>query len=362
MLSKPFQEKLAALLDDETLCIVYVDFTKIDTDAVLDQTRAFVDKLLNKMGLSGPDRDQLRGALESLGADVPLDWNHSKARAKAGKSLLVDSLGVREAFLVVQTGGRSFPTLVWAAIPKHEKLNVPMLTVALKDKSFLVRETDDFCFIAMLNASLARRANLANIGPNRRAARPEFLEAHQVMKDYPVQALIAPPKYVKKVFRETRPTLPGVFEKIDIAAMPGALHWAAIGINPEKLELRLVAEAESESNAQLLYRNSSDLFARASEELISTLQRYTETPRKMPHDLQVLSGAYPEVINEENLLQLGQFLIPKPEGKRFVVNVNGDSLQTVAEHAAPLLRATIHEIIESQRNPQRSTSPQDRPK
>ena len=42
--SKPFHEQLAALLDDETLCVVHVDFTRIDTDAVLDNTRTFINE------------------------------------------------------------------------------------------------------------------------------------------------------------------------------------------------------------------------------------------------------------------------------------------------------------------------------
>jgi hypothetical protein len=327
MQSKPFPEKLAALLDDETLCVVHVDFTRIDTDAVLNNTRAFVDKLLDKLGLSEADRDCLRTSLEPPGADAPLSWNRSKDLTKAGKAFLVDSLGVREAFLVVQTGGKSFPALVWAAIPKHDKLNVPMLSAMLKDKYVLIRESDDFCFIAMLSASLAGHVNLANVGPNRAAARPEFLEAYQVMKDYPVQVLIAPPKYVKRVFRETKPTLPGALEKFDIASMPDALRWAAIGVNPEKLAFLVVAEAESENDAQSLYRNSSDLFSLASKELISFLRKYKETPDEFLATL----AAHPETVNEEHLKQLGQFLIPKPEGRQFVVKGNGDTLQTVVD-------------------------------
>jgi hypothetical protein len=376
--SKPFQEQLAVLLDDETLCVVHVDFTQIDTDAVLDNTRAFVEKAFDKAGLTETDRESLRAALKPPGADLPLNWDASKALAKTGKAFLVDTLGVREAFLVVQTGGRSFPALVWAAVPKHEKLNVPMLKAALKDKSFLVRETDAFCFITMLDASLASRVNLANVGPNHVAARPEFLEAHQVVKDYPVQVLIAPPKYVKKVFRETRPTLPGPFEKIDLASVVDALRWKAIGVNPEKLEFLVVAEAESDSDAQSLYRNGSDFFSRASEELISSLRKYKEPPRdkngpvgdgpgkpasipdSRPVELQALEGAYPEVINEENLKQLGQFLIPKPEGKRFVVKGNADTLQRVVDKGMPFIRATIEKVIESERNRQRSMLPQNR--
>jgi len=356
MQSRPFQEKLAALIDDETLCVVYVDFTKIDTDMVLNTTRDFVDKLFDKLGLTAADRDALRASLQLPGADLRSTWDLGRVRLKAGKAFLVDTLGVREAFVVVQTGGKSFPALVWAAIPKHERLNVAMLNAVLKGNSFLVRETSDFYFIAMLEASLASRVNVANIGPNRLAARPEFWEAHQVVKDHPVQALIAPPKYVKKVFRETKPTLPGVFDKIDIASMPDALHWAAIGVNPEKLEFLMVAEAESENDAQSLYRNTSDLFSRASEELISSLRKHKDTPDELLATLR----AHPQVINDENLKQLGQFLIPKPEGKRFVVKGNGDTLQTVVDKGAPLLLATIHKIIEGERNRQRNMLPQNR--
>ena len=368
MEGKPFQAKLAALLDDETLCVIHVDFTTIDTDAVLNHAQAFVDRLLDKLALTASDRDSLRASLQLPGTDLRSTWDLGRVRLKAGKALLVDTLGVREAFLVVQTGGKSFPALVWTAIPKHEKLNVTMLNAVLKGNSFLIRETGDFYFIAMIGASMVGHFDLANLGPNRPAARPEFFEAHQAMKDYSVQLLIAPPKYVKKVFRETNPTLPGVFARFDIAAMPGALRWAAIGVNPEKLEFLVVAEAESDSDAQSLYRNSSDLFARASEELISSLRKIKETPRaknapvpsgpgkpastpdSRPPELQPVEVAYPQFVNEDNLKQLGQFLIPKPNGKRFVVIGNGDSLQSVLDKGTLFIRATIEKaIIDHQR-------------
>lgn len=370
MQSRPFQEKLAALLDDETLCVVYVDFTKLDTDAILTTAQAFVDKQLDKLGLTETDRDFLRASLQLPGADAAA-WNLGKVRLKAGKEFLVETVGVREAFLVVQTGGKSYPALVWAAIPKHEKLNTTLLRAFVKMNSSLARETADFYFFAMLGPegddfrSLAGRYNLANLGPNRPAVRPEFMEAHQVLKDCPVQVLVAPPKYVKRVFRETNPTLPGVYQGIDIAAMPGALRWAAIGVKPEKLELVAVVNAESDSDAQLLYRSTSDLFSRASEELISSLRKYKETPggKNAPTpdaELDVLSGAYPAVINDANLQQLGQFLIPKPEGRRFVVKINADTLQTVLDKAAPLVHAAIEKVIQGERSRQRSMLPENR--
>ena len=198
------------------------------------------------------------------------------------------------------------------------------------------------------------------------------------MRDYPVQVLIAPPKYVKKVVRETKPTLPGALEPIDLASMVDALRWKAIGINPEKLEFHVVAEAESDSDAQSLYRIGSDLFSRASETLISSLRKYKATPRDtnspargsqskpgpvpggIPPELQAVSDAYPEFINEDNLKQLGEFLIPKPDGKRFVISVNGDTLQSVVDKGTPFIRATIDKIIESERKRQRSMLPQNR--
>jgi hypothetical protein len=373
MQSRPLAEKLSALFDDETLCVVHVDLTQIDTDTVLDNSRAFVDTLFDKAGLTETDRDSLRVLLQPPGGVSPLNWNLSKGLAKTGKAYLVDTLGVREAFLVVQAGGKSFPALVWVAVPKHEKLNVPLLTAALKDKSSLVRETDDFCFVTMLSDSLAQRVNLANVGPNRAAARPEFLEALEVVKDYPIKILVAPPKYVKKVFRETRPTLPGAFEKTDIASMPDALRWKAVGINPEKLDFLAVAEAESENDAQLLYRSGSELFSWACGELIASVKNYKETPRDqnrpvrdtakeskiipcaLPNELlATLANAYPEIINEDYLKQLGQFVVPKPEGKRFVLKVGGETRKEVVDKASPSLLAAIRKLIKSGENQQRS--------
>ena len=56
--------------------------------------------------------------------------------------------------------------------------------------------------------------------------------------------------------------LPGLYQRIDFAAMPGQIRWAAIGVKPEKLEILAIAEAESDSDAELLYRNTSDFSRR----------------------------------------------------------------------------------------------------
>jgi hypothetical protein len=354
--------ELTALLDDETICVVHVDFTRIDTDAALSNARTLVEGLCDTIGLTQTDREALRASLQPPG-DAFVDWNKNKAWAKAGKAFLVDTLGVRDAYLVVQSGGRSFPALAWAAIPKYGKLNAAVLSTLLKQNHCLVRETNDFCFVAMISPWLEIHLDAANLGPDRQAERPEFLAARQAVWDYPVQVFIAPPRYVKKVFREVRPTLPGRFEDIDIAAMPGALRWAAIGVNPEKLEFLLVAEAESEGDAQLLYRNGSELFARMSDELLSALRKNKDAPRgtselvpggqrkpapdadPMPEDMQFLAPAYPAIINEGNLKQLGQFLIPRPEGKRFVVKASGDLLQKAVENLTAEQKKMIREAI-----------------
>jgi hypothetical protein len=369
MQSRPFQEKLAALLDDETLCVVYVDFTKIDTDVVLVNSQAFVEKLFEKAGLTEADRAKLLDLWQSPGgAKMPLNWDLAKVCGKTGKAFLVDSLGVREAFLVVQTGGKSFPALVWAAIPKHEKLNVSMIKVLLKEQSALFRETDDFCFIT--DPTLARRIDIANVGPNRAAARPEFAEAHAAVENCPVQVLVAPPKYVKKVFREVKPTLQDGFDKIDLASVIDTLRWKAVGVNPEKLEFVAVTEAESEKDAQTLYRETSEFYAIASEKTISKLREQKESRRdrsdavrdasKNPQCGPILSpeefpllDAYPEIINEESLKRLGEYLIPKPEGKRFVVKGGAEALQNALDKNATVLFAAIRKIVESEQERQR---------
>ena len=76
--------------------------------------------------------------------------------------------------------------------------------------------------------------------------------------------------------------------------------------------------------------------------------------------LATLVGAYPEVVNERYLKQLGQFLIPKPEGKRFIVKGNADTLQKAVDKGAPILLATIQKFIEGERNRQRRMSAQNR--
>ena len=107
MQSRPFEEKLAALLDDETLCVVHVDFTKLDTDAILNTAQAFVDRQFDKLGLSNTDRDSLRTSLQLPGDDLASTWRLGKIRLKAERS----SLSIRWAC----------GTLFWSSKPVESR-------------------------------------------------------------------------------------------------------------------------------------------------------------------------------------------------------------------------------------------------
>jgi len=342
-------DDLKKLLGKDTVCVVHVDLVNIDIDAVFNNGRKPLEPFLEAIDVES--------------------WNKYRDTVKSGKTLLTDGLGIKDVYLVIAFGGNTFPIPGYVAIPKTDTLNASAISSMLDSANdsmeinFVFSETDDFYCITItpINRHLItaeefgrkRQETAQSFARRSMTDRPEFLEAHETVRDYPIQVLFAPPKYVKKIFSEIRPELPEPLEKIDLAAMINGLRWKAVGIDPAKPELLGIVEAETELDAQVMDALGHQFLSRASAELLKYLQRCSEDAEytqkivrnQGPELLESLLKAYPSVINEENLKLLENGLIPKPKGKRFTVKWSEETINTVFAKLGPIIVDVIAKNI-----------------
>lgn len=82
--------------------------------------------------------------------------------------------------------------------------------------------------------------------------RKELRQAFDAVADYPVQVLLLPPDFVRRTLVEMQPTLPPVLGGGPSSVLTKGLLRAAFGMDPEKPQMVLVIESESEQAAREL--------------------------------------------------------------------------------------------------------------
>lgn len=90
---------------------------------------------------------------------------------------------------------------------------------------------------------------LAGLSP---APREELAPALQAVERFPVQILLLPPAYLRRVMRELPFELPPHLGGGPSSLFSEGVKWAALGIDPAQLRTRLVVESFSDSGAQEL--------------------------------------------------------------------------------------------------------------
>ncbi|HBO44797.1 MAG TPA: hypothetical protein DD670_12880 [Planctomycetaceae bacterium] len=75
--------------------------------------------------------------------------------------------------------------------------------------------------------------------------RPELAAAFEVVKDWPIQILLLPPEYVRRTMRELMPTLPRHLGGGPSDVLTDGLVWAAVGIDPARLDGELIVQSRS---------------------------------------------------------------------------------------------------------------------
>ena len=308
---------------EETLLIAHVDLTKIDIEQTLQNNASIVEAVLKAIPSGVQDTRSL----------IPL--------AKMGKAFLTETLGIQEAYLVVNMQIRGMVALI---LPKTEKIDVEMLKKILPGTiseavskgcaAFAVASSNDDKFI-VLCPLVGTPSDLTDLDehidlfiPPTPAERPDFAEAFAAIKDAPIQIAAAPPEFARKVIRDTHPKLPSPFDNWDIVTPLSELRWKAVGIEPAKPAIYVTAAMTSELTAQ------------------STLQGWQEAipivldgvPTTFPVSSTAVVGQ-PEI--KENLVKNQERILAlfalKAEGKNLMLRWEKPQFDEMLEIMSPLI-------------------------
>ncbi len=332
---------LPKLLEEETLMVVYVDLTKIDAKELVLNNRPIIEKLFGETGFYSPEMleeffpdETQRKAVET----TLRDWDTISSLVVGAKAFLTATFGIERAYFVQNLRGFE---LGYIALPKTARLNVPMLKSMIEsnpENAIKIRETDDF---VILGANwLPKQIDEVTFGPKRVIPRPDFLDAQKEVENYPVQILVAVPRFVKKVLNDTKPVLPEPLGKIDLAKLAGGLRYKAVGIDPAKPDLYAVAQAESELAAQEIYYSGQSLIDIGVKQWEIASAEIDQIEDLSPVD-KIVIERFKALMTPENIQYVRGEIIPKPQGTRFTVHWDSETVRKAAENMTPLFTPLI---------------------
>ena len=216
---------IAPFIDEQTVAVAHVDFTKI-----------YVGPLL-----------------EEVGEFVPEAKPYLAAAQAAGTAMLgaVNLAGGKEIYYVVSIADpRGDAQMIFAVMPLGEKSNVDTLSVLIRSaipRSYTTVQRIGNCLVAGAQTTIER---LKTLKPDRR---PEIEKAFEAAGDTAIQLLILPPNYFRRIIDEMMPTLPDEIGGGSSKALTDGLLWAAISIDaPPKTALRGVIQSQDQKSAEAL--------------------------------------------------------------------------------------------------------------
>jgi prepilin-type processing-associated H-X9-DG protein len=371
--SDPVLDTMKPLLEEDTFCVVHIDLMKLDTTAILNNNREFLEKTFADLGVSREELHNLvaaamEGAPAPENVDFEKNWQQMLGAIEGGKTLVTDMLGIKEAFLIMGFG-KIFPVLSYVAIPKTPDLNVEMIKMWESEQWIILHETDGYLVLTTSAwvgnmTDNTRKAMIDNFVPSRPVERPDLLAAYDAVKEAPVQILFAVPQYFKRIVTELRP---GLSEKalkqvpalrgFDVPALVNGFHFKALGLDPEAGRLNIVIETETEHDAQTLVKQLHVLFDAGIDVFVQYLEeldaRKTSDDTSLVPQEEIVLSFYPDVFNRESLTQLKDTMLPQPEGNRFAVQWDRDSAGEYFSTSGILLTKLIQINVETAREASR---------
>lgn len=126
-------------------------------------------------------------------------------------------------------------------------------------------------------------------------------KAFELVDEFPVQAVIIPPGYVWRTFRELSPELPRQLGGGPSRFLTDGVQWIAIGFDPESLKFELTIQSASEAAAKEL----ADALPKMAKALIDSLELKEMVS---PHVVEtVLSELKPAADGDQVALKLELF-------------------------------------------------------
>ena len=259
------QAKLVSpYIDEQTFLIARVDFTRIKIDWAVDTL----------CRLLPDDKDEI-------------------LQAKATVQQTIDSF--------IQAGGKDVYLRYRA-----NRQDCVFFVIPIGDKfdQQAIEKNDIFKVLALKRAgnvmigSVGTQQALTRLEKTTSDPRPELAAAFETAGDSPIQVLLLPPKYFRRVIEETMPRLPKEIGGGSTNVITKGLSWGALGISfSPQVTARLVIQSPDASSAAALNVFFEDV-----------LKNVAELPN-FKTLLPSFAGTVP-------------YLTPKPEGDKLVLNID----------------------------------------
>lgn len=300
-------ETIAPFIDEQTLAVVRVDFSKIELDPLFNEAGELVPEVKPYL---------------------------APAKAAAGGMLaMIRQAGGREVYYVVTIAGSlADADMIFVVAPLDGKDDVKTLTTLLKQQNprgFTAIERIGNCLVAGSDSTVAR---LKTLKPDNR---PELKAAFDAGGDAAATLLLLPPHYFRRIIVEMMPTLPDEFGGGSSQGFSDGFSWATIAVDaPPKTALRATIKSRDAESAQ---------------SLLDTWRRIYPLLLRGKDGQKGLLGISLEMSSDmEKLIEL---LMPKVEGDRLVLALNKDNggIKTLVDVSRPL-------VISAQRADQRAAT------
>jgi hypothetical protein len=133
---------------------------------------------------------------------------------------------------------KSSPGVTVESLAKNLKLSQPA-QVCLRNDWFVVSPVN--------GADVTQLLNLSPV-----SSRDELAAAFAAVANYPIQALLLPPAYVRRTIQELQPQLPRQLGGGSSSVLTDGLSWAALGIDTSQPRAELVVQSASADAANQL--------------------------------------------------------------------------------------------------------------
>jgi len=224
---------IAPFIEEETVAVIHVDFSRIDVDAVAEQLVKWVP------GAFGDGWDP---------------------RFQKATLAVISEAGIREMYLVVTLAGalRAEENLLFAVVPLPADVNRYVPAHELRQAEVLREKMDAghyFTAFARRNGVLLAGTRetvdrLKRIQPD---VRPELEKAFEAAGDTTAQVLLLPPKHTVRAIREIMPELPEQLGGGPSDVLTRGCLWAAVGIDlPPKTPIRAVVQSADHEAAKAM--------------------------------------------------------------------------------------------------------------
>jgi hypothetical protein len=230
---------IAPFIDEQTFLVAHVDATRVNVEATFDQY----------LKLLPPD----------LRETIPADEIEAAKKAVSEPQERFLKAGGKDAYVVssiadIPPASSKEEGMIFVIVPLREGAKEKELLDIVRDLPFEVKERWGD------NLFLGSKETQQRLKKNKPDPRPELVPAFEAAGDTAAQAVLLPPKYVRRVIEEIMPTLP---EPIDgkSTILTDGLLWAALGVDlPPRISARLVVQSKDRPAAEALKQKWSDIY------------------------------------------------------------------------------------------------------